>query len=121
MWKVGSYNCEARDMNIMDLYRAPTPRPEGAPRDHILCAVVIEDCLCNTPYTRPHGRRSVPHRLRISGCWRTAREGGTWSRGGEWVAFKKRTTPGTKISGSVKYFILFYFRASNWGVKGGMS
>jgi hypothetical protein len=30
------------------------------------------------------------------------------SRGGEWVAFKLRTTPGTKIRGSVNYFTLFF-------------
>jgi hypothetical protein len=29
-----------------------------------------------------------------------------YSRGGEWVAFKLRTTPGTKIRGSVNQFIL---------------
>jgi hypothetical protein len=39
-------------------------RPEGAPRDHIKRVVVLEGCLCGTPYTRPHGRRSVPHRLK---------------------------------------------------------
>jgi hypothetical protein len=38
-------------------------RPEGALRDHIWCAIALEDCLCDTPYARPHGRRSVPHRL----------------------------------------------------------
>jgi hypothetical protein len=33
---------------------------------------------------------------------------GALSSGGEWVAFKLRTTTGTEKSGSVNYFILFY-------------
>jgi hypothetical protein len=39
------------------------PRLEGAPRDHIFCAPGLKDCLCDTLYTRPHGRRSVPQRF----------------------------------------------------------
>jgi hypothetical protein len=33
---------------------------------------------------------------------------GAYSGEGEWVAFKIRTTPGTKIRGSINYLILFY-------------
>jgi hypothetical protein len=38
-------------------------QPERTPRDHIQCAVVIEDYLCDTLYTRSHGRLSIPHGL----------------------------------------------------------
>jgi hypothetical protein len=40
-------------------------RPEGAARDHIECAEVLEDCLYDdAPYMWPHGWRIVPHRLK---------------------------------------------------------
>jgi hypothetical protein len=44
----------------------------------------------------------------ISGCRRTAREGGAQSRGGEGVDFKLQTTLGIKIHGRVNYFTRYF-------------
>jgi hypothetical protein len=32
------------------------------------CAIVLEDCLCDTPYMRPHRQRSVLHRFVAAGA-----------------------------------------------------
>jgi hypothetical protein len=69
-WYVPGKNTSLRVGGIE--YRSPDAttgrkrRQEGAPRDHIECAVVLKDCLCETPYT--HKRHSVPH-IRPQDWW----------------------------------------------------